>query len=882
MTESERLHDPLDHRLHGVAVYNPDLLSEAELKQLFIARHGLLDRFVEDLHIDRPAHKLLLGSRGMGKSTFLRRLRFAIQDDSELSKKWLPLVFPEEQYNVTRLSDFYLNCLDAITDALEHTARSQLIDELDRLTEELAAQEDNVIATSAKDVFREMSQRIGQGFVLLVDNAERILDELSEAEEWDLRSLLSEEDWLVFVGASAQGLESSYEYGKPFYDFFDIKELKGLNADDTEKVLRSLAATTGHSQVVEWIERDHGRLKTLNVLSGGNPRTVVLLFQLLVQGIDGDVRSDLERLLDMCTPLYKARFEELPQQAQQVMDAVALLWEPSTAADVATQARMEVTKVSSQLNRLVRQGTIEKVDLPTTKKTGYQIAERFFNIWYLMRSSRRVRRKLLWLVQFLKVFYSQDELLDRAKKYLNYRPNRHAVERDAEYGFSLAQALESTDYKKAVEYSTLQRLVDQRQTREKLAEYFDFSSDDHALKDVADRMKHLQETKEKAHKACRELSPGIDANEFTFLLVGAPILSVSDKRMIAESVTQKTLQQTAAALKQGFEALVTTVRDRALMQQVYKAFGGGYIESYEDLPGAEAAANALAAPQLAAFLHANAAANNKGGYSLPLIEASIDQSPSPWIVDGLASAYIGRSRFREAETAYWKAIKVDPTFADPWNGLGNLLTGHLRRYEEAEAAYRKAIEIDPTSAYPWHNLGNLLKNHLRQYEEAERAYRKAIELDPANAICVHGLAYFLFQYGRDKLDEAESLAHRAVVVQNSVNFNHTLACILVAAKKWFEAVVPARRFLMNSNEDWTATNWNDVIIFFRESLIQGFGEDALHLLIDCGREQEWRPLTEALRAAVGESKDLLRRQPLEIQAPAQEIYDQLVALDEKQ
>ncbi|MGH8565943.1 MAG: hypothetical protein ACREXW_18395 [Gammaproteobacteria bacterium] len=31
------------------------------------------------------------------------------------------------------------------------------------------------------------------------------------------------------------------------------------------------------------------------------------------------------------------------------------------------------------------------------KKAAYQIAERFFNIWYLMRASRRVRRKLIWL-----------------------------------------------------------------------------------------------------------------------------------------------------------------------------------------------------------------------------------------------------------------------------------------------------------------------------------------------------------------------------------------------------------------------------------------------------------------------------------------------------
>ena len=75
----------------------------------------------------------------------------------------------------------------------------------------------------------------------------------------------------------------------------------------------------------------------------------------------------------MCTPLYKARFEELPAQGQQILDALAMLWEPATAAQVAEKARLEVTTVSSQLARLVRQGVAEKVALPPGKRIGFQM-----------------------------------------------------------------------------------------------------------------------------------------------------------------------------------------------------------------------------------------------------------------------------------------------------------------------------------------------------------------------------------------------------------------------------------------------------------------------------------------------------------------------------
>jgi len=35
-----------------------------------------------------------------------------------------------------------------------------------------------------------------------------------------------------------------------------------------------------------------------------------------------------------------------------------------------------------------------------------------FNIWYLMRASRRVRQKLLWLVKFLEAWFDREKLGD--------------------------------------------------------------------------------------------------------------------------------------------------------------------------------------------------------------------------------------------------------------------------------------------------------------------------------------------------------------------------------------------------------------------------------------------------------------------------------------
>ncbi len=127
----------------------------------------------------------------------------------------------------------------------------------------------------------------------------------------------------------------------------------------------------------------------------------------------------------------------------------------------------------------------------------------------------------------------------------------------------------------------------------------------------------------------------------------------------------------------------------------------------------------------------------------------------------LTTLAMKESLWAQAEAAYRRAIKLEPEYAHPWSGLGNLLQDHLDRYEEAEAAYRKAMELDPESAVPWHGLGNLLQAHLDRHEEAEAAYRKALELDPKSAAPWHGLGN-LFKEHPDRYEESEAAYRKAL------------------------------------------------------------------------------------------------------------------------
>ncbi len=91
--------------------------------------------------------------------------------------------------------------------------------------------------------------------------------------------------------------------------------------------------------------------------------------------------SDLERLLDQVSVLYKARVEDLAPQARVVLDAVALNWNPVAIARIKEITGLETGAIAGQLDRLQKNGVIEKTALSTTTSSGYQLGERLFNIW---------------------------------------------------------------------------------------------------------------------------------------------------------------------------------------------------------------------------------------------------------------------------------------------------------------------------------------------------------------------------------------------------------------------------------------------------------------------------------------------------------------------
>lgn len=919
-----------DRRLNGVAIYNPDLLSKEELVAQFVARRRDFEQMTTDLARPRfGQHQLIVGHRGMGKTTLLRRIRYAVEDDPKLAKTWMPLTFPEEQYNVSRLSDFYVNCIDALSDALEQAGRRDEAARLDAAVDELPSGNEEKRAADALAVLLGAADRMKKRLLLLVDNFDLIIERLSKDEQahWALRELLSREHRLLLIAASPVVIGSTVTYGAPFYDFLQSRSLGGLTFEETHEVLSTLAKELKQPGVLAILEHDPARIRTLHVLAGGNPRTIVLLFGVLAQGADGDVRGDLERLLDQCTPLYKSRFEAMPAQAQQVVDALAIHWDPISAGELAETLHLDVNTISSQLNRLAQQGVVDKVEYDPETKTGFQIAERFFNIWYLMRASRRVRRRLIWFVEFLKLFYGIEQLLDRARDLAKASPR--ADLRHVELCLAIAEALPMHRPEQvALESRAIRAMLENASLQKQIYVVLDLEGADASLKPIVDRQQWAAELRRAVLTA--RTTAAVANEELYDLISGSPTGTREEKLKTAQTLDQMSeelLNKFVEGLQHERVLLASWLGDR-LADAVRRAFRDGHVETLFDVDGLMAAAVTYGDPALEVVCDA-------GRFTSSELFAIYERCHDAFIAEILAMRHIYSDNIAASDIV--RTALVNHPNRPRLRALGACLNIEHRAGEAIERELEILAKESPNDRSIWMLLGYYYHDR-QQWSDAVRALKEATDLFPDDALLHYLLAESLFHDSR--MDEARMAIQHAINRDpNDVDNWELLSRICGVTKDYDEAVVAARRCLAFASENIRATGILAVALIatnrveeaiepalvvaqsadmpvevrafmlgvystggnpdsalpILEQLVRsgglsdqyleyvmrtagilahmGYGERTLQCIERAGKIDEFRPIYEALRIHVSGKRSQLRRLSPELRQPVEAILN---------
>jgi len=389
------------------ALYNPALLPARVLLDEFTARRPMLETLLGvvrgNVRGTPPQHGLLIGARGMGKTTTLWAIAHRVNQDPDLSREWQPVVFDEESRRVGDLADFWLEAIRQWEVAAGDYGNK---------AGQLLSEAPGDIEIQALHSFSRLVTQSGKRALLLIDNLNDLLASIQDPEPLHrLRAHLMHASDLMILGSAICHFDQVTSVDQPFFDFFRIFELKPLTLSEMRECLTGLAKARGDRDVEEALQQHGGSIQALHLFTGGNPRLVKTFYRLLREGLNQDIRADLERLLDEFTPYFKAIVDALPTQQQRIFDAVALAWDPVEVSRIATATRLPSNQISAQLRALSKAGLIrEATGLP--KRKSYLLQDRFSNIHYLMRHGRAARNRLDWFVATVQTLFPNQRSAD--------------------------------------------------------------------------------------------------------------------------------------------------------------------------------------------------------------------------------------------------------------------------------------------------------------------------------------------------------------------------------------------------------------------------------------------------------------------------------------
>ena len=369
--------------------FTPDLTDKDDLEEISVGRdklvHDCIERIKNSVHNESTRQILFLGPRGIGKSHTLLRIFYGLSN----SDKVTIIRLAEEEYSISSLDDL-----------------------CQRILEELDIPYDGKDATAyCRNKLSELKNN-GKMAVLFVENLQLLFDQIY-SDLGKLRSIIQSDQSLCIVGSALTHFDLISSPDEPFYKFFDIKYLQGLTEEQVFELIKKRLVLSKKEFLIKDLEEHLGRVGGIHLLTGGNPRLIHILAEIIVQKNSlEDLERNLLSLLDQLTPFYQARMETMSRDQRRIFDMIALSEGPLSPTEIAK--RLNNSKpaiVVAQLRRLQKDGLVENVKFSNKRGTRYQIVERLYRIWRELRSTRGASKVKLF-VDFMKLWYSKEELMD--------------------------------------------------------------------------------------------------------------------------------------------------------------------------------------------------------------------------------------------------------------------------------------------------------------------------------------------------------------------------------------------------------------------------------------------------------------------------------------
>lgn len=702
--------------------YNPAFLGDEVLIRSFVARTSELERILEVLQENTTGsnqHLLVIGPRGIGKTTLVLRAAAEIRADPALGAHWYPVVYGEETYQVSSAGEFWLEALFHVGQQTEDARWKQAHEDL------LGERNEKRLRPRALAQLMDFADKQGKRLVLVVENLNMLFGgQIGDEDAWVLRHTLMNEPRIMLIGTATSRFRVMDEYNQALYELFRIMELEPLADEDAHAVW---TAATGQT-----VPRH--QLRPIQILTGGNPRLIRILSEFAAKTSFRSLMDDLTRLVDEHTEYFKHHLDNLAPQERKVFVVLADLWDPSTTRQVSEAARLDVNVTSVQLKRLVDRGA---VTMP--KKHGrtqfYQVAERMYNIYHLMRRRGQPSSRVHAVVRFMVSLYRDEELIRTTRSLAEEAARLTADQRREHFQVYEAILTHTREPQIAEQLIAAGRLVFQ------------------AMPDAPESLLRLlaPESPPVPHHLTQ---PEQTANEDLV----SPLLNAPERAVAAEEALRRVLETDPKNENAWYQLgiLLTNQPDR--LEEALEAFD--HLVALD-----ETVANAWA-NKGTTLRQLGRAAESLHAYERALTLDAANRVA--WA--GKAAVLTDLGRTAEALEALDRVVALDTGSSWAWAARGVALA-QLGHPAEALEALDRALALEPGFAEAWHNRGSVLEV-LGQYPEALECYNRVLRLNSDHAAAWAGQAAVLLRIGRprealESFDRALSLQPGAAVTYNN-------------------------------------------------------------------------------------------------------------------
>ncbi|MCB9787688.1 MAG: AAA family ATPase [Deltaproteobacteria bacterium] len=375
---------------------NPAFLADDALIGGFVVRRVDLEQVMEaiaDSAGGPSRHVLVIGPRGMGKTTLVLRAAAEVRRDSELQSKWYPVIFAEESYSVLSAGELWLEAVSRLADQTGEPRWRSIAESLRSIRDEQDLR-DRALAR-----LMDFADERGVRLLLVIENLNMLFSEqLSSDDAWVLRHTFQNEPRILVLATATQRFDQIDDVDKAFFELMRVVELPPLTNDECRVLWHRL---TG-----ELLEGD--RVRPVRILTGGNTRLVAILASFARDRSLVTLMRELVGLIDEYTIYFKANLEGLPATERKVFVALCDIWQPATAREVSERTRLPTNTCSALLKRLVSRGAVVEAQR-SGRRTWYQVAERLYNIYHLMRVRGGEADRVRALVEFMVHLYGERE-----------------------------------------------------------------------------------------------------------------------------------------------------------------------------------------------------------------------------------------------------------------------------------------------------------------------------------------------------------------------------------------------------------------------------------------------------------------------------------------